>query len=119
MLSLNRCREILGADERLSDQEVEHVRGQSDAFAEVAVSVALTGDRPAVETLDSRWTAAQAHLTEDERVEVEERAAIFEVDERVGPTVCKGCGFGSDTPVPESSAGCSGHLPVGSLAGFL
>lgn len=80
MLSLNRCREILGADERLSDQEVEHVRGQLYAFAEVAVSVAVTGDRPAVETLDSRWTAAQAHLTEDERAEVEERAAILEVD---------------------------------------
>ena len=80
MLSLSQCRTILGADQSGSDRELEHLRSQMSALARVAVEAASAGGRAKEPRAVPSWTAAQTHLTNDERIEVEERAAILEAD---------------------------------------
>lgn len=73
MLSVQRCREILGPDAPVLDSEVEAVR---DQLHEIAVAwiqmppIVRTGSVPALLGL----------LPEDDRLEFEERAALMEFD---------------------------------------
>jgi hypothetical protein len=76
MLSLAKCREILGADCRLTDTELEAVRDQLSAMADIAIKLIHEG-------ADERQADAQLSISgvpEDGRCEVEERAAIFEFE---------------------------------------
>jgi len=73
MLSIQRCRAILGADAPESDQDVEQLRDQLYAIASIWVD---GGTRiPA-----SPSAGILASLSEDARAEIEERAALMEFD---------------------------------------
>ena len=75
MLSLQRCRELLAGDARsVSDEELEAVRKQFYALA-------LVGTREAIQA--QRFEQAIAKLREEERADVEERAAIMQFDGRL------------------------------------
>jgi len=77
VLSLSKCREILGGESaRLSDEQVTRLRDQLYALAETAVQLAHI--TPPVD-----FTLAAASLTTEVRADVEERAAILEFDGRL------------------------------------
>ena len=72
MLSLQRCRDLLTGDARaISDDELEATRTQF-------YTLARTGVRAAIR--ERRFAQAIAALPEEERADVEERAAILEFD---------------------------------------
>jgi hypothetical protein len=72
VVSLQRCRELLaGEAEALSDREIEALREQLCVLARTC--------RPAKAELDG-FRRALAALGEEERADVEERAAILEFD---------------------------------------
>jgi hypothetical protein len=100
MLSLKRCREILGADSPETESDLELLRDQLYGLARVAVEACPTqrrrnsqrnapdGARQAIKTASRnnepkesvRFSEALASLSEEERYEVEERAGIMEFD---------------------------------------
>ena len=74
MLSLSRCREVLGSESaRLSDAQVTRLRDQLYGLAETAVQ--LSQVRPAID-----FASVATSLTAEVRADVEERAAISEFD---------------------------------------
>lgn len=81
MLSLARCRQILGRSCQLNDQELETVRDQLYALADIAVDTGRQSHwlrDPAVDVgADGH---ALRHLPDEIRESVIERAAIMEYD---------------------------------------
>ena len=89
MLTLQRCREIVGADCVRSDADLERIRDHLRALAEVAVEAfplnphtAPPRDPPPDRKLrdPDEFGAALQLVAEDERYAVTERAAIMEHD---------------------------------------
>ena len=87
MLSLQRCREILGPNCRLNDQDLERLRDQMYGLADV--TIAQLGDCRSNQSktyygppkLDNNaFKAALKLLPNEESEEVEERAGIIEFD---------------------------------------
>jgi hypothetical protein len=81
MLSLERCREILGSDCPKSDAELEKLRDQLYGLARVAVEA--LPNKPRKNTLPREpecFADALLFLPENERYELEERAGIMEFD---------------------------------------
>lgn len=75
MVSLQRCRELLTGDARaISDDKLEALRAQFYAVAQVGVRAAIR---------ERQFAQAIAVLSEEERADVEERAAILEFDGRL------------------------------------
>jgi len=76
MVDLARIREILGTDSPYSDTELERVRSELYALARAFRRVAIEGgDLPTPPGI-----AAFAQLSADDRLAVEERAAIAQFD---------------------------------------
>ena len=73
MLSVQRCRELLGPSAPSSDEEIEVLRNQLYAVA----TVWLERGAPRLEPSADSVLGA---LPEDERADVEERAALMEFD---------------------------------------
>ena len=81
MLSLQRCREILGAKCRLDDQELERLREQLYGLADVVTDHISSNASPAKSSQPSHdFSAALQLLTAEETEDVEERAAIIEFE---------------------------------------
>ena len=78
MLSLDKCRRILGPDCDLSDQDIERLRDQLCDLATVAI-VVHEEQRQAGVVMEGNETKLRM-IPEDDRDEVEERAAILEFD---------------------------------------
>jgi len=81
MLNREKCRLILGDDLNLGDDELDRLRHQLRALAQVAISSA--------QRHDSRGNAPSSSLglgdvPEEHRCAVEERAAILEFDAGIG-----------------------------------
>lgn len=77
MLDLRRCREILGSDCPLSDDQIELLRDQLVALADVALDTKLQDLRNgATSVLDM----AVSVVPEEQRREIGERASIMEFD---------------------------------------
>jgi len=73
-LSIERCRALLGNDgDALSDSELEALRDQFYAIASVASRAYLARDA-------SPFRTALLRLSEADRIDVEERAAILEFE---------------------------------------
>ena len=77
MFSLQRCREIVGPDSGLDDDQLVQVRDQMYAIADVVADV-IGSVRPRPQSGGLR--AAMTLIPGDEREAVEERAAIIEHD---------------------------------------
>ena len=75
MLSLDRCRSLLGPDCTLSDAQIERVRDQFRVMAEIAMNVMTATDTTTL------FHQAARHFPDSE--EVVERAAILEFDARM------------------------------------
>ncbi|MBM3859221.1 MAG: hypothetical protein FJ395_06180 [Verrucomicrobia bacterium] len=102
MLTLERCREILGKECTLSDSELELLRDQLYGLADVAVEAFVdqrqrrgkaspVAYKPEIRAIDGgdglghgqdpvAFQDAAALLSPDDRAEIEERAAIMELD---------------------------------------
>ncbi len=89
MLTLARCRKFIGEQNRLSDDEVKSVREELYTFADVllgsiredilqSLQVPIP-EKPGASEADD-WTDVLSRLPEEDRLEVEERAAIMEFD---------------------------------------
>ena len=74
MLSLQKCRSLLGPDCELADSQIEQLRQELYALAHIALDAHRESTRPANED------TPLAHLPRENREEAEERAAIFEFD---------------------------------------
>lgn len=75
MLSLQRCRGLLTGDARAdSDDQLEATRKQFYDFGRLVARAALQ---------EQRFAQATSRLGEEERADVEERAAIMEFDGRL------------------------------------
>jgi len=74
MLTLDRCRKILGHDSPESDSDLEKLRDSLYDFARVVVEILPQRSQ------GSGFVESIRFLPEDERYEVEERAAILEYD---------------------------------------
>jgi hypothetical protein len=82
VLSLQKCRSLLGTDCNLTDAQLEQLRQQLYAFSEVAIG-AFHAQRQGPKSNGSEAKGVSALLTqvpEDERQQVEERAAILEYE---------------------------------------
>ena len=71
MLSLERCRKVLGSDTKLSDEDLATLRDQLYCFAALALEVRDTQKKSVLERPD---------LDSLDRDALEERAAIIEFD---------------------------------------
>ena len=72
-MSVRGCRALLGADVIASDLEIQRLRDQLYEIAQVWIEGGMTVFRsPSAELPET--------LSEDDRVEVEERAAVLEFD---------------------------------------
>jgi hypothetical protein len=85
MLSVKRCREILGADATVTDERLEHLRDEMYALAGVVVErIAQSDPRPREVEQDRSGVrplkAALRLLPGDDTEDVEERAAIIEFE---------------------------------------
>lgn len=83
MLSLARCRSLLGPGVDISDEELSLIVTQLYAVAEVALDQALAAPAAAAKAAPSRAHPFEATLrlvSEAEREALEERAAIQEYD---------------------------------------
>lgn len=69
---LSRCRKLVGSDSSLTDTELQQLRDQLYELATVMLQAYDSVARPAILGI--------AKLSESERIEVEERAAIFEFE---------------------------------------
>ena len=76
MLPLDECRRILGPDCDLSDRDLERLRGQLCDLAAVTIAV-LEEQRQAGPAMEGSEAKLEM-IPEDDRDEVEERAAIVE-----------------------------------------
>jgi hypothetical protein len=74
MLTIEKCRKILGSDCPESDTDLEKLREHLYSFARVAVEILPPRNR------GSGFAESIRLLPEDERYEAEERAAILEYD---------------------------------------
>lgn len=76
MIHLRRCREILGSDCALTDEQIELLRDQLVAFANIALDARL------LELRNGTTSALDAtvSLIPEEHVEIFERASIMEFD---------------------------------------
>ena len=72
-MSVRRCRQLLGADVIASDLEIECLRDQLYDVARVWIEEGMT-------VFASPSTELRETLSEDDRLEVEERAAVLEFD---------------------------------------
>lgn len=82
MLSLQRCRSLIGTDCNLTDAQVEQLRQELYAFSEVALA-AFSAQKPEPKRGGSKERSVSPLLSqvpELERPQVEERAAILEYD---------------------------------------
>jgi hypothetical protein len=88
VFSIKRCREILGPNAPVEDQEIEQLRDQIYGLADIIAETLLsrTKSQAAIELADERtrdyndYSVALRMLSEDERDDVEERAAIIEFE---------------------------------------
>jgi hypothetical protein len=80
VLSLQRCRFLLGADCNLTDAELEQLRQELYAWSEVAIS-AFCAQKPLLGSCRERGDSPMLKAIPDgERPGVEERAAILEFE---------------------------------------
>lgn len=82
MLSLQKCRSSLGTDCNLTDAQLEQLRQELYAWAEVAIG-AFCAQRPGPKSNGSKAESVSPMLSvipSDERTQVEERAAILEFE---------------------------------------
>lgn len=82
MLSLQKCRSLLGTDCKLTDSQIEQLRQEIYAFSDVAVE-AFCAQRRANTANGSKPNDAGsclAAIPQEERQAVEERAAILEFE---------------------------------------
>lgn len=77
MISLQECRKLLGGNSTLSDTALELLRDQLYALADITTSEFIEQRR---ENGSENPAEALNQLPIDERDEVEERAAILEID---------------------------------------
>jgi hypothetical protein len=81
MLSLQRCREILGTDSSLSDSDLQLLRDQLYALGRATVEALPRQPRTNGSPRSPEGFAeALSALPEDDRYELQERAAIAEFD---------------------------------------
>lgn len=88
MLSMQRCREILGSNCRLTDQQLELFRDQMYRLTDIVVdqikdsiSKRVENSYPVTHEMEpDGFNAASVLLTSEEREDVEERAAIIEFE---------------------------------------
>jgi len=89
VISIKRCREILGCHAPVDDQEIENLRDQLYGVADVITEeiLARTKRQQAADELSAEqghdyneYSKALGMLPEDERDDVEERAAIIEFE---------------------------------------
>lgn len=88
MLSIKRCRELIGANEEIADQEIERLRDQLYGLAAVVTDKLLAESD--TRQKNNHVAAQRGHsyeyiialnmLTEDEQDDVDERAAIIEFE---------------------------------------
>lgn len=82
MLSLQKCRSLLGTDCNLTDAQLEQLRQELYALSEVAIG-AFCVQRPGPKSNGSKPQSVSPMLSqvpENERAQVEERAAILEYE---------------------------------------
>ena len=75
MLSVEKCRKILGSNCDLSDSELESLRGQLYGLADISIGLFRT-KKLSLPELEARLST----LSDEERDEWEERAAILEYE---------------------------------------
>ena len=88
MLSLLRCRSLLGPSCQLSDAQVEKLKTDLYQFAEVALEGWRQGKKlepkhaltSLTRLFSNRTHATIAHFPEEDRCQIEERAGILEFD---------------------------------------
>ncbi len=80
MLSVRRCRELVGKECRLNDEELDVLRTQFYALARITFTEFENRANPRVGHSVHNFTKALRLVDEDERAAVEERAAIAEFD---------------------------------------
>lgn len=85
MFSLERCRSILGREYALDDEQLITLRDQLYGLADVViekfrVQKEIYGDGEAEDSRQGDYRAALSLLPENEREDVEERAAIIEFE---------------------------------------
>jgi hypothetical protein len=82
VFSLERCRNILGRDCALDDEQVKRLRDQLYGLADIVIDELR--DQPKIKRNDGQergvYKAALGLLPESEREDVEERAAIIEFE---------------------------------------
>lgn len=79
MLSVKKCREILGHVSPESDADLELLRDQLYTLANASLEVFSSQNGRSVKSPEPA-SSFTAEVSEDERYEVEERAAILEFD---------------------------------------
>ena len=83
MFSLDRCRDIIGQHIEIDDVELTDLRDQLYGLAHI-IADKIVNQNSGVQTLDdyteSDYRATTKLLTESEREDVEERAAIIEFE---------------------------------------
>jgi hypothetical protein len=80
VLSIERCIELLGTDAPADRAAIEQVRAALYELAKVTKSVFLENGNIPTAVEPSPFESAFSLLAEDDRAEIEERAAIFEFD---------------------------------------
>jgi hypothetical protein len=74
MLSLQKCRSLLGPNCELTDSQIDQLRQELYALAHIALDAHRESTQPANEN------SPLEHLPRENREQAEERAAIFEFD---------------------------------------
>jgi hypothetical protein len=77
VIDLCRCREILGSSCQLTDEQLELLRDDLMALANIALDVELREPRLGAQTV---FEMAASLLPDEEREEIRERASILEFD---------------------------------------
>lgn len=82
MLTLQKCRSLLGADCKLTDAELEQLRQELYGFADVAVEAFCASRRAnnGGSSTSQNVSECLSQIPEQERQGVEERAAILEYE---------------------------------------
>ena len=87
MLSIARCREILDAKCGLTDAEIETLRDQLAAIADIAFSSMHDGAGKL--TARAQFDLVLDNISQEARYEVEERAAVLEFEAGMGSAVAE------------------------------
>jgi hypothetical protein len=98
VLSVKQCRHILGLNAPASDRDVERLRDEIYALAQIALASPFLqpnrrenhGNRAA-----NHYAEAIAWFSADERVEIEERAGIMEYDGHLPRDEAERCAIAS------------------------